>query len=82
MSGYQFKSGNKKVKVSGAEAAAMVVGLIIASIMIFFFSAWIIMLVMGALHAEVAASIPAIGYFGACILTFALSLVASFFKRN
>ena len=83
MSSYKVKlPGQKSKTVTGGEFVAALVGIVLAIATIFFGTAWVVMLVMGALHAEVAASIPAISYFGSCVLTFALGLLASFFKRN
>jgi hypothetical protein len=64
------------------EALAILLGVLFALLMIFAFQGWVVMLVMGALHAEVSASIPAISYWASLLVVFALGLVGSFFRSS
>lgn len=64
------------------EVFAILLGVLLALVTIFAFQGWIVMLVMGALHAEVSASIPAISYWASLLVVFALGLVASFFRSS
>ena len=67
---------------TGAEVAGILLGLVTAFVLVFGFQAWIVMLVMGALHAEVAASIPAISFWASALVVLALGIVGSFFRSS
>lgn len=55
----------------GVENGAFVVGLVLGV----FVKAWLIMLVLGGLHHEVSADVPAVSYLGALLVYLAASLL-------
>lgn len=61
----------------GLGAVAVILGFALA---VFAAEAWLVMLLLGALHHEVSDSVPAVGYGGALLLTAALGLIASAFR--
>lgn len=73
---------SKTAKLDGGTACGLLLGIVIASVGLWFLSAWVIMLVLGGLHAQVATGIPAVSYWGAVLITLALVIVGSFFKGS
>lgn len=68
-----------------ALALAVIAGLIVGGLFLagsLALSGWIVMILAGALHAEVSASIPAISFWGAVLVVLALSVVGSFFRSK
>lgn len=63
----------------GTALAVLLAGLV-AIVALFLFQAWVIMILAGALHGSVSASVPAIGFGGAVIVSLGLSVLGSFFK--
>lgn len=59
--------------------AFLMIGFVVASVLL---TAFIIMLVMGGLHHEVSADIPAISFLGSILVSLALGIVGSFFRSN
>lgn len=45
-------------------------------------NAWILMLLLGALHHEVSQDIPAVGYIGSLLVAIALSFIGGFFRSR
>lgn len=73
----------KRAGISSKPAVgAFVTGAIVAVFLAFFIQAWIVMLIVGALHATVWTSLPAFGYWGSCLVTLILWFVRSLFKTN
>lgn len=74
--------GYKVTNVTGIGLVGAILGLIVFCVASLFFQAWIIMLLAGAIHGSVWASFPAFGFWAACLVTVALHVVGSFFKRS
>lgn len=64
----------------GLGAVGVIVAAFVAVAAVFAAEAWLVMLLLGALHHEVSDSVPAVGYGGALLLTAALGLIASAFR--
>lgn len=74
------------MKIRGtATTAAGVTAILLASVLLMlsglFVSAWILMLIAGALHADVSTAVPAFSFVQTVLVTVALSAVGSFFKK-
>lgn len=66
----------------GIETALFLAVALVAAVGLFFVEAWLLMLLVGALHHEVSASIPAVGFGGAALLTLALTTLAGLFRSS
>lgn len=64
-----------KLWLTGAFIMALAIGA-------FFFSAWILVLVIGGIHGSVWAGMPAFGFGASCVITLALAVVKDLFSGN
>lgn len=70
------------MKRDGVDTAVFLVSALILGLMFFFVEAWLLMLLLGALHHEVSANVPAVGFGGAALLTLALTALAGLFRTR
>lgn len=72
-----------KLKTFTGSAAILIFAAAIAAVLLsFLVGGWLVMLLLGALHHSVWASIPALGYWPSFIIYAALSFIAGLFKRS
>jgi hypothetical protein len=60
----------------------MVLFVILGFLAAWAFEVWVVMMLLGGLHHEVNASIPALGWLGSFLITIVLNIIVSLFKQS
>lgn len=70
------------MKRDGVDTAVFLISALLLGLVFINVEAWAVMLIVGGLHHEVSASIPAISYGGALLVTLALNVLAGLFRSS
>ena len=62
-------------------SSAVMIGTCLAVLSILPFEAWLLMLVMGAVHASVIAAVPAVGFGTAVLLVIGVNMLTGYVRR-